>query len=196
MYPSRLRAFALAIASALTLSGPPPPGSPGVAAGASGGVALAEEARTVAAYLASRPTGLTPSEREQLAPVIAEETRRAGLPLPLVLAVIEVESGGDAFARSHAGALGLMQLLPATGETMAARLGVAWHGPKTLFDPMANARLGIGYLAHLIRRYDDLPTALAAYNWGPTRIAERLARGKPLPVRYVRRVLRESERRT
>jgi soluble lytic murein transglycosylase len=85
--------------------------------------------------------------------------------------------------------MGLMQILPSTGEELAYRLGVPWHGARTLFDPVANVRLGVAYLKELSARYDDdLSIALAAYNWGPGRIDRRLERGSALPTEYPRLV--------
>ena len=82
-----------------------------------------------------------------------------------------------------------MQLRPATAEAVAARAGVPWHGRRTLFDPVANVRLGVTYLEELVRRFGSVSTALAAYNWGPTRISKRLRHGQSVPVAYAQRVL-------
>jgi len=87
------------------------------------------------------------------------------------------------------GAMGLMQLMPATAEDVAGRIGLRWAGPETLFDPVTNVRLGVVYLRELLDRYKNVAVALAAYNWGPTRIAERLRQGEPVPALYARRVL-------
>jgi soluble lytic murein transglycosylase len=87
-------------------------------------------------------------------------------------------------------ALGLMQIMPATGEWMAAQMDIPWRGPQTLFDPIVNVRIGIAYLRHLADRYDgDIGTALVAYNWGPGRIDRRLRRGVELPKEYAQLVL-------
>ena len=125
----------------------------------------------------------------RVALAIQAESRRAHFSPDLVLAVIEVESGGNAFARSRAGALGLMQLLPATGRAEARRHGLHWRGPETLYDPVANVRLGVRYLERLIERFGSVELALAAYNWGPTEIAARLKGGQPVPRRYADTVL-------
>ena len=85
--------------------------------------------------------------------------------------------------------MGLMQLMPATAEGVAQRIGLRWVGPATLFDPVSNVRLGVPYLRELLDRYGSVTTALAAYNWGPTRIAERLRQGEPVPALYAQRVL-------
>ena len=103
--------------------------------------------------------------------------------------LIRVESGFDAFAVSPAGAVGLMQILPSTGEALARRNGLPWRGVRTLFDPVANVKLGVAYLRELRDRFEHLPTALAAYNWGPGRIGRRVREGAPVPRSYARRVL-------
>ena len=78
---------------------------------------------------------------------------------------------------------------------MAERIGVEWRGPDTLFDPIANVRLGTAYLRELADRYDgDVNVALAAYNWGPGRIDRRLARGSSVPRMYVEQVRRAVDR--
>ncbi len=62
---------------------------------------------------------------------------------------------------------------------------------KTLFDPVANVRIGSSYLAELLERFGSREHALAAYNIGPTRLARRLARGDVRNPAFVSRVLRE-----
>jgi soluble lytic murein transglycosylase-like protein len=134
-------------------------------------------------------TGLTRREIAELAVTIVGEARRHQMDPVLVLAVMHVESLYNAFAVSSKDAMGLMQILPSTGEELAAQLGIRWEGPHTLFDPTANVRIGVAYLQQLRDRYDDWSIALAAYNWGPGRIDRRLSRGAPLPTIYARLVL-------
>jgi soluble lytic murein transglycosylase len=158
------------------------------------GPGFESDVKAVAAYLERCRSGLTDADIARLAPVVVAESRRSGFPLELVLAVIQVESSGNNFARSHAGALGLMQLHPATAQVTAGEIGIPWQGDGTLFDPADNVRLGVAYLEGLVSRFGDLPTALAAYNWGPTRISRFLQRGRPIPTTYADRVLRTFER--
>jgi len=148
-----------------------------------------EEAYRAAEVLGNLNTGLLPREVSRVAVAIAAESSRADLPIELVLAVIQVESSGYNFAVSPVGAMGLMQLMPATAESVARRIGLRWVGPPTLFDPVSNVQLGVLYLRELVDRYGSMTTALAAYNWGPTRIAERLRRGESVPAIYAQRVL-------
>lgn len=134
-------------------------------------------------------TGLTDGEIAQLARTIVAEARRCDLDPVLVLAVMHVESRYDAFVVSHKDAIGLMQIVPPTGEELAAQLGIRWEGSQTLFDPFVNVRIGVAYLRQLRDRYGDMRTALAAYNWGPGRIDRRLRRGAALPTIYAQLVL-------
>ncbi|MBW2692862.1 MAG: transglycosylase SLT domain-containing protein [Deltaproteobacteria bacterium] len=127
-----------------------------------------EEAYRAAEVLGNLRTGLLPGEISRVAVAIAAESSRADLPIELV---------------------GLMQLMPATAEGVARRIGLRWVGSTTLFDPVSNVQLGVFYLHELLDRYGSVTTALAAYNWGPTRIAERLRRGEPVPALYAQRVL-------
>ncbi len=140
-------------------------------------------------------TGLTDAEVAQLAETVVVEARRYHFDPALVLAVIHVESRFDTYAVSPKDALGLMQLLPSTGEALAPIVGVEWHGPQTLFDPVANVRLGVAYLRQLTDRYNgSVRTALVAYNWGPGRIDQFMRAGDPLPREYSTLVLAAYDR--
>ena len=148
------------------------------------------EAQVIEAYLTGRHTGLSRSEIRELADVVIEEADRHGIDTGLILAVMHVESSCYHRAVSPVGALGLMQIMPATGEELASQHGIPWHGPATLFDPAINVKLGVAYLKELSDRYQQLPTALAAYNWGPGHIDRRLRRGSSPPEVYVNSVMR------
>ena len=143
----------------------------------------------VLARLRRPGSGLTPSEAEELAQVIIEESARHKFEPALVMAVIHVESSGRILAISPVGALGLMQIRPPTGRELAARHGIPWNGPDTLLDPVVNVKLGVAYLRRLTDRYQDVTVALAAYNWGPGRIDRRLRAGESLPTLYPDRVM-------
>ena len=135
---------------------------------------------------------LEESELDALTLTILTEARRADLEPELIVGLIHVESSGNPRAVSKVGAIGLMQLLPSTAAAMARELDLAWEGAESLYDPSLNVRLGIRYLGKLVNRFDDLDTALAAYNWGPTHIARVIRKGNSLPVRYTESVHRAS----
>ena len=94
----------------------------------------------------------------------------------LLLAVARQESLFDPAARSAAGALGLMQLMPATAEAMSRDLGERYTRSRLTRDPDFNVRLGAVYLGQQLARFDNEPVlALAAYNAGPRRVTDWLA---------------------
>jgi soluble lytic murein transglycosylase len=140
-------------------------------------------------YLEGRRSGLSEAEIADVATTIVREARIHGLDPNLVLAVIHIESRGNTFALSPVGAMGIMQIMPPTGEELAAKLDIPWRGAQTLFDPQANVRMGVAYLKQLESRYGDMKTALAAYNWGPGRIDSKIRRGVAVPASYSGSVL-------
>ncbi len=157
--------------------------------------ALVQTHAEILADLRSRHTGLSDRELIVLTDTIVQQALLHDFDPELVMAVIRVESSGYHMAVSHVGALGLMQLLPSTGEELAGKLGHEWRGPDSLFDPILNVKLGTAYLRQLTDRYESLTTALAAYNWGPGRIDRRIRRGAGVPTRYVLQVERAYEGR-
>ena len=94
---------------------------------------------------------------------------------------MRAESGFDTDAESHAGALGVMQLLPSTAEAMARRLGIEFGGAASLRDPIVNMTLGQAYVERLRDTYfigDSIIHLAIAYNAGLKRAeawAERYA---------------------
>jgi soluble lytic murein transglycosylase len=87
---------------------------------------------------------------------------------PLALAIIRQESEYDPRARSPAGAMGLMQLMPRTAKEVAKKNDIAFKSPDRLYEAQYNITLGSAYLARMISSYDgSYVMAIAAYNAGP-----------------------------
>lgn len=102
---------------------------------------------------------------------IRREAQKHGLDPLLMAALIRQESEFDKDAVSSAGAIGLMQVMPATGRELARRLRMGPVTRKSLHNPSTNLALGAYYLARQIELRDgSVEQALAAYNAGPTRI--------------------------
>jgi soluble lytic murein transglycosylase-like protein len=116
---------------------------------------------------------------------IADASLRYDVPPETILAVIRIESTFDVDAISEAGAVGLMQILPTTAAELARELSLDWFGEDDLRDPATNIQLGTYYLTKLLGRFNDLTQALAAYNEGPARVADRARRS----TEYTQRVL-------
>jgi soluble lytic murein transglycosylase-like protein len=94
--------------------------------------------------------------------LIAQHAQSNGVRAELVRAVMQVESAFNQYARSPKGALGLMQLMPAT---------IRQFGVRNPFNPAENIRAGVAYLRQLLDRYgNDEQLALAAYNAGPAAV--------------------------
>jgi len=121
----------------------------------------------MADLLASHNVRHLPPDFPLIADAVNESSRRQGLAPELVLAVIEAESEFRRDAVSERGAVGLMQLMPETAAELATELNISWTGEECLHDPAVNVALGSYYLRKMLRRFDDLDHALAAYNRGP-----------------------------
>jgi soluble lytic murein transglycosylase len=89
----------------------------------------------------------------------------------VVAALVAQESTFQADIRSSANAWGLMQILPSTGRRYAPRVGVRPFSTARLTDPEVNVRIGTAYFADLVEQFDDVASALAAYNAGENRVA-------------------------
>jgi soluble lytic murein transglycosylase-like protein len=139
---------------------------------------LADATRQTSASIASRVRALSP--------VIDEAAHLAGVDRALLMAVIDVESGGNPQAISPRGATGLMQLMPDTGQR---------HGASNLFDPRQNVAAGARYLKALTRQFGELPLALAAYNAGEGAVQKYRGQIPPYAetMRYVPKVIARYE---
>jgi soluble lytic murein transglycosylase len=100
-------------------------------------------------------------------PLISRSAAEAGCDLDLYLALMRRESAFRPDARSGAGAIGLVQLIPPTAERLAALHGVPARDVRLLEEPAVSAPLGAAYLSLLIDRFGEPAIALAAYNAGP-----------------------------
>lgn len=112
---------------------------------------------------------------------VADASRRFGIPEAWIWAVMRVESGGNARAMSRAGAMGLMQIMPATWVGLRARYGLG----RDPFDVRDNIMAGAAYLREMHDRYGSVSAMLAAYNAGPGRYDDFVSRGRPLPPEAV-----------
>jgi len=121
-------------------------------------------------------------------PYIDQASTRFSIPPSWIRAVIHQESGGHEYLNGHpitsgAGAMGLMQLMPATYAEMQDRFALG----ADPYDPRNNIMAGTGYIGILYNKY-GAPAFLAAYNAGPARLDDYLATGRSLPnetVNYV-----------
>lgn len=146
---------------------------------------------TAAALLAALPIGQTPAVAQESNPPpaasavthpyalhVADAARRFGIPEAWIWAVMRVESAGNARAVSSAGAIGLMQIMPATWAQLRTRYGLG----SDPFDVRDNIMAGAAYLREMYDRYGNASAMLAAYNAGPGRYDDHISHGRPLPA--------------
>jgi len=131
---------------------------------------------------ASQAAFRAPPAVERWRPYIAEGSQRFGIPQAWIAAVMQAESAGQTHRigrpiTSHAGAMGLMQVMPGTWATLRRRHGL---GPDP-HDPRDNILAGAAYLREMHDQF-GYPGLFAAYNAGPGRYAEHLRTGRPLPA--------------
>jgi len=128
-----------------------------------------------------------PQSIDRFAKFIEEASNRFAVPAHWIRAVIQIESGGDEHAISPRGAMGLMQLMPATWVELSGRYGLGLEP----FDPLGNILAGAAYLKEMHDRFGSAGF-LAAYHAGPSRYEHHLATGQALPpdtVAYVAAVV-------
>ena len=138
---------------------------------------LAPSAAPVAARAQDAPAERA-AARHPYAAHVADAAGRFGIPERWIWAVMRVESNGDVRAVSSAGAMGLVQIMPATWASLRARYGLG----ADPYDVRDNIMAGAAYLRAMHDRYGNATAMLAAYNAGPGRYDEYLARGRPLPA--------------
>jgi len=114
--------------------------------------------------------------------LIDRVSRELSLDRNLIHAVVRVESAYDPEAVSRAGAVGLMQLMPATAKR---------YGVRNSYNPNQNVYAGVLHLRNLIQQFNDVVLALAAYNAGENAVIEYGYKVPPYPETqsYVRKVL-------
>jgi len=128
------------------------------------------------------PPDCPPISAAEVKPIIDREATRQKMDARLVQAVVEAESAYSPCAVSPVGAMGLMQLMPATAESLQV---------SDPYDPNQNITAGTQYLKQMLERYGgDIAKALAAYNAGPARVdAAGGVPSIPETQEYVRKIM-------
>lgn len=115
--------------------------------------------------------------------ILTREARNRGLDTSWVFAITRQESAFMSDARSHAGATGLMQLMPATARETSQKFGIPMTSTHDLISPELNIKLGTAYLSHVSNQFNgNRVLASAAYNAGPGRVRQWLRNTRNLAV--------------
>ncbi|MEL6346855.1 MAG: transglycosylase SLT domain-containing protein [Myxococcota bacterium] len=121
-------------------------------------------------------------------PEVWAHSQRFGIDPFLLMGIMRQESTYQEFVVSHAGAIGLVQVMPRTGARVAALMGEHRYSPGDLEDPSINIRYGAFYLSRLMDRFGGVyPLAVASYNGGPHNVSRwmRQLQGKVTLAEYV-----------
>ena len=153
-------------------------------------ISTAERLRAVRAVLDSVTRGKRDTAR--LSRQIVTECEKAHYDPMFVASVIKSESFFNELARSNKGALGLMQIMPATGKYLEKfRSEADWPAPAKLTDAGYNIHLGVTYLKQLEEMYGgNRVLTLIAYNWGPGKLDRAIRSGRGVPAETVRYALK------
>jgi soluble lytic murein transglycosylase len=142
-------------------------------------------------YLKGKKVRVTDDKLRKIADSVYEEAKDYEIDYRLVLAVMKVESNFKSDAISKKGARGLLQIKPSLARYVSKETGVAIKSPKCLDEPEKNIRIGVSHLSWLMEKFENINTALHAYNVGWGRIKPSTSEEDGPDTRFTRKVLTE-----
>ena len=135
---------------------------------------------------------------EEYYDIVTKYSKEYSVPKELVFAVIKVESDFEPDAKSSAGAIGLMQMLPSTYIWLAEDKLSEIAFSQMLYDPTTNIKYGTYYLRYLHSRFNSWELAIIAYNWGEGNLTKFLAENEyeegdydSIPVKETRNYIKK-----
>ena len=144
-------------------------------------------------YLKDKKARGSDEKLRAIAGSVYEESQKYDIDYRLILAVMKVESNFKNDAVSRKGARGLLQIKPSLARHISRTSDISVKSAKCLHEPEKNIKIGVNYLSRLIERFENIYTALHAYNVGP-RKAKRNAFGDEDEVpnnRFTKKVMKE-----
>lgn len=147
--------------------------------------------KEIVQYLKDKKVRGSNEKLEKIANSVYEEAKDYEIDYRLVLAVMKVESNFKSNAISKKGARGLLQIKPSLAKHVSKETGVAIKSPKCLEEPEKNIRIGVSHLSWLMSKFENINTALHAYNVGWGRIKPSSSEGDGPDTRFTRKVLTE-----
>lgn len=144
-------------------------------------------------YLKAKKTGATDEKLRTIANSVYSESQKYAIDYRLVLAVMKVESNFKNEAISRKGARGLLQIKPSLAKYISKDTGIEIEKATVLHEPEKNIKIGVNYLSKLIDMFENLTSALHAYNAGPTKAKKTSAVTPVSSTRFTRKVMNEYE---
>jgi soluble lytic murein transglycosylase len=121
-------------------------------------------------YLKGKKVTATDTKLKTIANSVYEESQKYAIDYRLILAVMKVESNFKSEAISRKGARGLLQIKPSLAKYIVKDTGMQEEGIISLHEPETNIKIGVNYLSKLLDMFEDLASALHAYNAGPSKV--------------------------
>jgi soluble lytic murein transglycosylase len=144
-----------------------------------------------AQYLKEKKTNASEEKLKTIANSVYEESQKYDIDYRLILAVMKVESNFKNEAVSRKGARGLLQVKPALARYIGKEEGIEVKGTKSLHEPEKNIKIGVNYLSKLIDMFENLSSALHAYNVGPAKVKKTNATDGAPTTRFTKKVMQE-----
>lgn len=142
-------------------------------------------------YLKEKKVNTSEEKMKALANSVYKESQEYDIDYRLVLAVVKVESNFNNEAISRRGARGLMQIKPSSAKSIARESGVEVKGAKCLHEPEKNIKIGVSYLSKLQGMFDNMVSALHAYNAGPGKVKKADPENGAKTTAFTRKVMNE-----
>ncbi len=141
-------------------------------------------------FLKQHKTSSSDKRLETIAHSVYEESEKYSIDYRLVLAVMKVESNFKNDAVSSRGARGLLQIKPSLARYIAKDTGMSFSHENALHEPEKNIKIGVNYLSKLIHMFENLVSALHAYNVGPTKAKQTVSKVS-FSTGFTNKVMRE-----
>lgn len=145
-------------------------------------------------YLKIKKTGTPHEELQTIAHSVYGESQKSDIDYRLVLAVMKVESNYRNNAVSQKGARGLLQIKPSLAKHIAKDVGIHIEDANCLHEPEKNIKIGVSYLSKLINMFDNITSALHAYNVGPAKVRKPKNLEDAPSTHFTKKVMNEYRR--
>jgi soluble lytic murein transglycosylase len=142
-------------------------------------------------YLKGKKISTTDEKLKTIANSVYEESQKYTIDYRLILAVMKVESNFKNEAISRKGARGLLQIKPSLAKYIAKDTGMPSERVISLHEPETNIKIGVNYLSKLLDMFEDLASALHAYNVGPSKVKKAGSSSIDPSTRFTKQVMNE-----
>jgi soluble lytic murein transglycosylase len=142
-------------------------------------------------YLKSKKVRVDDEKLRAIANHVYEESREYEVDYRLILAVMKVESNFRSDAVSRRGARGLLQITPSLARHVSKDIGVPVKESKALHEPEKNIKIGVNHISGLLDKFENLKTALHAYNVGSYKIRNKVSKDYAPDTPFTRKVIHE-----